>query len=380
MSLNHLMGDREGFSLVDLSQISLATAIETYEKGTKFTIEEVRHMVLATLKVNVAKFKKEGFTNIVDNAKFGYWRRQFADYYKRNRAISREKKKDDFDFEGYFNALNIIVDEFKENMPYHVIDVKHAEADDCIGVLTPHLISLGYKVRIISSDGDFTQLHTHEDIDQYSPIQKKFVKVKTSSPQEDCLTKILKDCVASTKVKGDFYLSDIIERTPMTSTEFITEMVGKTDDELKIAFADDIRNTLLKPKGGKKWIYDELATYLGDDKAEEMKSLEREEAIDVLHKLRIGNHLKVFYGMEKSKVDAVVEKHDVEKLIPIMVKARFKRFEENRVLIDFNYIRQDIKDGILETFTNSKPVPKGKMYSYFVKNQLVKLLPEISQF
>ena len=166
----------------------------------------------------------------------------------------------------------------------------------------------------------------------------------------------------------------------MTSTEFITEMVGKTDDELKIAFADDIRNTLLKPKGGKKWIYDELATYLGDDKAEEMKSLEREEAIDVLHKLRIGNHLKVFYGMEKSKVDAVVEKHDVEKLIPIMVKARFKRFEENRVLIDFNYIRQDIKDGILETFTNSKPVPKGKMYSYFVKNQLVKLLPEISQF
>ena len=170
MSLNHLMGDREGFSLVDLSQISLATAIETYEKGTKFTIEEVRHMVLATLKVNVAKFKKEGFTNIVicvDNAKFGYWRRQFADYYKRNRAISREKKKDDFDFEGYFNALNIIVDEFKENMPYHVIDVKHAEADDCIGVLTPHLISLGYKVRIISSDGDFTQLHKHEDIDQY---------------------------------------------------------------------------------------------------------------------------------------------------------------------------------------------------------------------
>lgn len=389
MNLDHLYDDKEGFLLVDLSQISLATCMQTYEDGTKFTVPEIRHMILSTLKHNVMKFKHEGYNKVaicVDNAKFGYWRRQFADYYKRNRAISREEKKDKFDWEGYFEALAIVIQELKEFMPYFVLDVKFCEADDCIAVLTKYLSEQNYKVRIVSSDGDFTQLHKYEDVDQYSPIQKKFVKVKTSCPAEDCLTKILKgdkkDCVASIKVKGDFYLSDIVERTPMTSTDFVSEMLNKSDDELFEAFKSDVQNKLLSVKSGKKWIQNELFESI--DSAEEIEFLldskSKEELIEIVHKNRIKYNLITFYGMDADKVSSIVDQSDLEKLVTLVAKIRMKRFEENRVLIDFDYIRDDIKTSILEEFKSYKPAPRGKMYSYFVKSGLTKLLKDINSF
>ena len=84
MNLDHLFDDKEGVLLVDLSQIALATVMQTYEPGMKFTVSEVRHMILSTLKHNAFKFKNEGFNKVViciDNARYGYWRRQEQDYY-----------------------------------------------------------------------------------------------------------------------------------------------------------------------------------------------------------------------------------------------------------------------------------------------------------
>lgn len=390
MNLNHLYDDKDGFLLVDLSQIALATCMQTYEDGTKFTTPEIRHMILSTLRHNVMKFKVDGYSKIaicIDNAKFGYWRRQFADYYKRNRAISREEKKDKFDWEGYFEALAIVIQELKDFMPYYVLDVKHCEADDCIAVLTKYLSEQNFKVRIVSSDGDFTQLHKFDDVDQYSPIQKKFVKVKTSSPEEDCLTKILKgdkkDCVASIKVKGDFYLTgDDGLRTPSTSTDFVSKMVGKSDEELLEEFKIDIQTKLLGVKSGKKWIQTELLEYLGDEIEIEnlFKLKSRDELIELVRKYRIRKHLITFYGMDSDKTDIAVERSNLDKLIELLAKIRMKRFQENRVLIDFDYIRDDIKESILDEFKSFKPAPRGKMYSYFVKSGLTKLLKDINSF
>lgn len=356
MSLDFMMGEPEkGAALIDLSQIALATVAVAYDPGEKFTVPKVRQLVLSTLKVNALKFKAEGFTEIiitVDNAKFGYWRRQFQDYYKRNRAIKRDadKEKESFDWEGYFEALNIVIQELKDNMPYHVIDVKFAEADDCIAVLSKYLSSLGYKVRIISSDGDFTQLHTIENVDQYSPIQKKFVKHKTGSPEEDCLTKIIKgdkkDCVASTKVRGDYFLTadTSVERTPPTYEAFIKSCVGKTDDEIYQIYLEDVQNKVRDKK----------------------KGLER------------AKNLLMLQGMSEEAIESF--NGDVEVMAERIAKIQFHRFTQNRVLIDFNYIRQDIQDAILEAYKTSTPAPRGKIYSYFVKSGLTKLLPDINAF
>lgn len=363
MSLDHFYSPKKGVVLVDLSQIALSTTVKTHEPGTKLTLKDVRHLILSTLKHNVLKFKNDGYEKIViavDNSKFGYWRRQFADYYKRNRAISRDKNVNDFDWDGYFEALGIVIQELKDNMPYTVIDVKFAEADDCIAVLTKLFIADGWKVLICSSDGDFTQLHTCENVEQWSPIQKKYVKVKSSSPEEDCLTKIVKgdkkDCVASIKVRGDFYLTkNDGQRTPMTSDKFISELVGKTDEELYEIFRQDIEDTYKKSDKTKK---------SGNTKG--LEYLKKSLTLD--------------YGIEIEKAEKIMEKFTPEQIFSILAKFRLKRFEENRVLIDFNYIRDDIKQAILKAYEEYVPQPRGKMYTYFVKSGLSKLITEINQF
>lgn len=367
MSLDFLYAsdDKPGAVIIDLSQIALATAAVAHEPGTKFTVASVRHLILSTLKYNALKFKPHGFDKViiaVDNAKYGYWRRQEQDYYKRNRAIKRDadKEKDQFDWEGYFEGLGVVIEELKANMPYIVIDVKHAEADDGIAVLSKYLSAAGYKVRIISSDGDFTQLHSIANVDQYSPVQKKFVKVKTSSPEEDCLHKIVKgdkkDCVASTRVRGDFYLTvdTEAERTPPTMAPFIQAMIGKTDDEIQEMYYQDAVKKLKPKKDG----------------------LEKGHAYLELLGIAVFE-----YDEFGQKVQPILEGwDDREAMARLLAELQIKRFKENRVLIDFNYIRDDIQQAIIHEYENYKPAPRGKIYSYFVKSGLSKLLPDIGNF
>ena len=73
-------------------------------------------------------------------------------------------------------------------MPYKVIRVDGAEADDIIATLVkkyaPH-----ENIVIVSSDKDFVQLHVNKSVKQWSPILGKFVT--TTSPQRDKLEHIL---------------------------------------------------------------------------------------------------------------------------------------------------------------------------------------------
>ena len=222
---------KPGYCIFDFSQIALATSQHYFASGEeKVTLDNVRHLILASLKFNVVKARSEGYEKIIlalDNAKNGYWRRDAAYYYKLNRAKAREEST--FDWEAYFNALHQVISEFKEFMPYQVIDVDKGEADDIIGVLTKYLSLKGHKVRIVSSDGDFPQLQKYPNVTQWSPMQKKFVKPKTGSPELDCMVKIIKgdrkDCVASIKVRSDFYHTIVEgERTPPTRMDFKESM------------------------------------------------------------------------------------------------------------------------------------------------------------
>lgn len=306
MSLNFLMSDEDqikpGVLLVDLSQIASATMMHTVKEGEKITTNLMRHLVLSTLKHNVLKFRKDGYEDViicVDNAMPSYWRREEAYYYKKNRAKGREESS--WDWEGYFLGLRTVIEEFKQNMPYTIIDVPKAEADDGIAVLTQKLSLEGRKIMIISSDGDFTQLHKYPNVSQYSPMQKKLVKSKTGSPALDLMTKVIKgdgkDNVASIKVRSDFLYTKIEgERMPPIKTKFVEECLD----------SDDITK--------------------------------------------------------------------------LLSESEYKRFLENRLLIDFDYIREDIKNAILDLYNNYKVPGKNKIYSYFVKSGLSKLMKDIGQF
>lgn len=294
---------KEGIALADFSNIALAAALNNFEDGDKITVPMVRHVILNSIRKNVVMFRKQGYTKFVlcmDNATSGYWRRDFAYYYKKNRKTDREASK--WDWEGYFTALRQVVDEIKKYMPYVVMDIDKYEADDHIGVLTKYLSLAGHKVCIVASDGDFTQLHKYPNVKQWSPPQKKWVKIKNGSAEIDCMTKILKgdrkDGVASVRVRGDFWFTRVDgERTPSMKTTIIE------------AIAND-----------------------------------------------------------RSQAEVLLSAEE------------YKRYQENLVLIDFDYIPDNIASTIIEYYNSYKPQPKGKIYSYFVKSGLSKLTSIINEF
>lgn len=290
-----------GVILIDMSQISLATTMHTFEEGQKLTTPMVRHLILSTLKFNVMKFKNEYPEIIVclDNAKNGYWRRDYAYYYKLNRKQGREESK--WDWDGYFEGMHTVMGEFKVNMPYPVIDIDKAEADDAIAVLTKKFALEGRPVLIVSSDGDFVQLHKYKGVKQWSPMQKKFVKPKSGSVAVDLMTKLVKgdkkDNVASIKVRSDFWYTHVEgERTPPTKTSFILDMV------------------------------------------------------------------------------------DAEDPMSLLSESEKVRFIENQKLIDFDFIDEKISASILECYNNYQKPPRKKIYPYFVKSGLSKLLQNVNDF
>lgn len=69
-----------------------------------------------------------------------------------------------------------------------------------------------------------------------------------------------------------------------------------------------------------------------------------------------------------------------ENIKDLLTEEQYKRFLENRVLIDFDYIREDIVANILDCYNNYQLPGRGKIYSYFVKSGLSKLMKEINNF
>lgn len=313
MSLDFLLPEedrpKDGVVLMDFSQIIMAAAFTEFGKNNNFpkvTTPMLRHLVLQSLRKNKLMFKKQGYGILIiciDNSVSGYWRRQEAHYYKKNRSIDREESQ--FDWPGFFDAMVTVVKELETYMPYIVMNVDTIEADDHIAVLSNYLTLLGHPVVVCSSDGDFTQLHKLPNLKQWAPMFKKWVKSKTGSPLLDCVTKVVKgdkkDNVSSIKVRGDFWLTKVEgERTPSTK-----------QNELEL----------------------------------------------------IAEHY-----------------YDLDKIESILPKDQFERFKENRILIDMDFIRDDIKALIMKRYNEYKLPVRSRIYSYFVKSGLSKLMNNINDF
>ena len=69
--------------------------------------------------------------------------------------------------------MNKIKAEFKENLPYKYLEIYGAEADDIIATLCKNFQN--EKIMIVSGDKDFIQLQKYPNVQQYSPILKKYV-------------------------------------------------------------------------------------------------------------------------------------------------------------------------------------------------------------
>ncbi len=168
--------------IFDYNQVAISSLMEQIGSSKK-PVEEalVRHMILNVIRTYVKKFKATHGPEVViacDNR--NYWRREYFPQYKASRKKSRDASGHDWN--SIFDCLSKIKEELRVYSPYKVIDVETAEADDIIATLAirnaPH-----ERVMILSSDKDFAQLQKFPNIEQYSPILKKFISEPLPSVQ-----------------------------------------------------------------------------------------------------------------------------------------------------------------------------------------------------
>jgi 5'-3' exonuclease len=143
----------------------------------------LRHMILNSIRSYKQKFGKEFGEIVIACDNQNYWRREAFKFYKAGRKKAREASG--LDWKQIFEALNLIRSEIDVFFPYKVINVDGAEADDVIAVLAEWsqandtnnvLFSEPKPFLVLSGDHDFIQLQKYENVKQFSPVQKKYVK------------------------------------------------------------------------------------------------------------------------------------------------------------------------------------------------------------
>tara|TARA_Y100001973_G_scaffold106369_1_gene183845 strand:- start:5138 stop:6001 length:864 start_codon:yes stop_codon:yes gene_type:complete len=165
--------------LVDLNQVMISNLMMQIG-GKKAAVEEdlVRHMVLNSLRLYRRKFGDKYGELVICCDDKNYWRRDFFPYYKHHRK--KDRAESGLDWHMIFEVLNGIRDDLKKVFPYKVIQIDRAEADDVIASLCHKFGDLGVTngsdpILILSSDKDFVQLQKYANVEQYSPMQKKYV-------------------------------------------------------------------------------------------------------------------------------------------------------------------------------------------------------------
>ena len=165
--------------IVDLNQIMISNLMVQINGRNAVELNEdlVRHMVLNSLRAHNKKFRKEYGEMVIACDSKNVWRREHFPNYKAGRKANRAKSEHDWD--AIFSMLHTIKDEIKTFLPYKVIELETAEADDIIATLIRRLdrqVGPNHlkKVLILSGDKDFIQLHK-EWVKQYNPVLNKFV-------------------------------------------------------------------------------------------------------------------------------------------------------------------------------------------------------------
>jgi len=174
--------------LIDLNQVVIS-GLQSQVRACKINVlskDLCRHLVLNSIRSVVHKFKRDYGEVIICCDSRKYWRKEIFPHYKVGRKKAREQS--DLDWAVIFEVLDEIRSDLKTVFPYKVIEVERAEADDVIGTLVPRL-SAHEAVMIVSSDGDFKQLHQYPNVKQYN--QMLGIYVKSDNPQAELKEKIL---------------------------------------------------------------------------------------------------------------------------------------------------------------------------------------------
>lgn len=284
--------------ILDYSQVALSNIFQ-FQADLKKTntdrdqaVNIIRHAILTGLKFYKKKYSQEYGELVLACDGRQYWRKDIFPYYKAGRKAARDKS--DLDWTLVFDTISSIRDDVAAHFPYKVIHIDRAEADDVIATLCEWTQTNGtvdhgmfedkQKVMIVSSDGDFKQLHKYDNVDQYSPIQKK--KVVCENPVAYLAEHIAKagdDGIPNVLSADNVLVTEGVRQSKMTAgrlAEFVSHGRGacRTDDERRNwdrnnalinldLIPSDIKEQIVatytdsKPKGDKMSVYNYLVAH-----------------------------------------------------------------------------------------------------------------------
>lgn len=160
--------------ILDFNGIAIGNVITQ-----KLEIQEdmIRHMILNSIRMYNKKFRNE-YGQMVIACDSSSWRKDYFPNYKFKRKSGREESS--LDWNEIFRIINMVREEIEQNIPWKVIKVDNAEADDIIGAIAIESQEFGKNepIMIVSADKDFIQLHKYSNVRQYSPMTKKFIEDK----------------------------------------------------------------------------------------------------------------------------------------------------------------------------------------------------------
>ena len=220
--------------VIDMNQISVASLMMHLHMN-KGELEEdmVRHMILNSVRMYRTMFNEDYGEIVLAYDSRAYWRKEIFPQYKSNRRKNREE--DDKDWDSIFDVLNNIKEEIKEFLPYKVVEVYGAEADDVIATLCKHYQN--EKVMIVSGDKDFIQLQKYDNVKQYSPITKKLVDgIDPKVYIKEHVLKGDKSDGVPNVLSPDHTFTDELRQRPLTSKKLesiLAQDIDELDDEIK---------------------------------------------------------------------------------------------------------------------------------------------------
>ena len=159
--------------LIDLNQVMISNLM-AQSRGDLSELpskDAVRHSILNTIRAFNVKFREEFGEVILCADAADPWRRDIFPNYKHQRRKGRVESK--IDWNGLFQIMSEIREEFSTKLPYKLMHVEKCEADDIIATLVAQRTEDKYL--IISGDKDFIQLQHYGDVYQFSPLLKSFI-------------------------------------------------------------------------------------------------------------------------------------------------------------------------------------------------------------
>tara|TARA_Y100000296_G_C5156964_1_gene249644 strand:+ start:124 stop:960 length:837 start_codon:yes stop_codon:yes gene_type:complete len=275
--------------LIDNNQLLIANIFQAMKYSDITDEDLIRHMVLNTYRIYTSKFKNKYGEVVICHDSPDCWRKEVFPQYKHSRR--KNQKKSQHDWNAIFSCILKIREEIETIFPWKNVSVPHTEADDIIAILTKQFYHQE-PIVIVSNDKDFQQLQRYENVKQYSPLKKSFLKC--DNPEKFLIEHI---------IKGD--ASDGIPNILSDDNVFVEE------------------NKRQKPCGDKK------ASLI-------MENLNEWNTSD--------------------------------------------NWKRNQTLVDLNQIPSHTEQEILKAYNLCTPTTDGKIFDYFVKHKLTKLLENVEEF